>query len=84
MNVYWSHLNQKPRADRKRRLKYYGPAVDLIENSKAEPLVKENPNGRNEIVYRFAGTTKEGELFYVQIKEDAKGKRYFMSSFTPK
>lgn len=84
VNVYWDHLNQKPRADRKRRLKFYALAIDLIENSKLEPVTKKNPNGKNETVYRFAGISKENELFYVQIKEDVRGQKYFMSAFSPK
>lgn len=84
ISVYWEHLNQKPQADRKRRLKYYALAIDLIENSRAEPTTRKNPNGRKETVYRFAGVSKEGELFYVQIKQDARGQKFFMSAFSPK
>ncbi len=82
VNLYWTHLNQKPRADRKRRLKLYEAAIDLIENSRSSPHVRLNPNGRNETVYRFAGVTKDGELFFVQIKENARRQKYFMSSFS--
>ena len=84
LNVFWTHLNQKPRADRKRRLKLYALAIDLIENSRVVPLTKDNPNGKNERVHRMAGVSKENEVFYVQIKEDAKGRKYFMSVFLPK
>lgn len=84
LNVYWTHLNQMPRADRKRRLKFYALAIDLIENSRAEPTMKQNPNGKNENVYRFAGVSKEHELYYVQLKEDSRKALYFMSAFPPK
>ena len=84
VDVYWTHLNQKPRGDRKRRLKLYEAAIDLIRHSKMPPEIKANPNGKNETVYRFTGEAKEGELFYVQIKEDARGRKYFMSAFSPR
>lgn len=34
------------------------------------------------MIYRFAELTAEKELFYVQIKEDKKKHKYFMSCFT--
>lgn len=83
VDTFWSHLHQKPRADRKRRLKYYWAAIDLQQNTRCKPAAKANPNGKNEIVYRFAGSTKEGELFYVQVKQDKAGNKYFMSAFAP-
>lgn len=85
IDVFWSHLNQKPRADRKRRLKLYAAALDLIQNSRMAPVDKRNPNGKNETVYRFAGITANDELFYVQIKQDNKtSSKYFMSVFPPR
>lgn len=81
---FWGHLNQKPQRDRKRRLKYYAAAIDLLRNSTLEPVTKPNPNGRNELVHRFAGQTKEGDLFYVQVKEDNRtDNKYFISVFPP-
>ena len=85
IDVFWSHLNQKSRADRKRRLKLYAVGIDLIQNSRIEPIIKPNPNSKNETVYRFAGVTVNDELFYVQIKRDNKsGNKYFMSVFSPR
>lgn len=84
INLFWQHLNQKPRRDRKRRLKYYECAIDLLRNTPHEPETKPNPNGKNEIVHRFAGLTKDGDLFYVQVKEDKRSdNKYFMSVFPP-
>jgi len=54
-------------------------------NSNFEPVSKENPNNPSEILHRFAGITKENELFFVQIKEDKKtGKKRFMSAYPDK
>ena len=82
INLFWDHLNQKPKRDRIRRLKLFGCAVDLIENSRNKPTSKTNPNDKREIIHRFGGVTVEGELFYVQIKENVKTQRKdFMSVF---
>jgi len=67
-DFFWTHLHQKGPKSRFKRLKYFAAAVDLIKNSKNHPVSKENPNKRTEIVHRFAGLTKEKELFFVQIK----------------
>lgn len=84
ITLFWQHLSQKPRRDRKRRLKYYACAIDLLRNTSHEPETKPNPNGKNEIVHRFAGITKDGDLFYVQVKEDKwSDNKFFMSVFPP-
>jgi len=56
----------------------------LIKNIRLEPTSKQNPNKPKEILHRFAGLTKDKEIFYVQIKEDKNtDKKYFMSVFSP-
>ncbi|MCL5410824.1 MAG: hypothetical protein M1324_03135 [Patescibacteria group bacterium] len=81
-NLFWEHINQKSPRDRIRRLKLLPCAIELIENSKNKPTSKKNPNNKNEILHRFGGVTLTGELFYVQIKENAKTKRRdFISVF---
>jgi len=70
--LFWEHLNQKPRRERKRRLRYYRCALDLLRNSQQEPVSKTNPNRHEEILHRFAGVAKSGDLFYVQIKENTR------------
>jgi hypothetical protein len=83
-DYFWRHLWQKPWKERTKRLKYFSCAVDLIQNSRQEPTSKQNPNKKSEILHRFAGLTKDKELFYAQIKEDKKtGQKYFMSVFPP-
>lgn len=82
LDYFWEHLHQKVWKDRVRRLKFYPAALELIEKSKAEPMSKENPNKKSEILHRFAGVTAEDELFFVQIKEDKKtGQKFFLSVF---
>jgi hypothetical protein len=77
------HLFQKNSHDRERRMKFFAAAVELIEKSKNDPVLKTNPNKKGEIFYRFAGLTKEGHLFFVQIKENRNKQKYFMSCFGP-
>jgi len=85
IKLFWEHLNQKPKRDRKRRLQYYQCAIDLLRNSAFEPDTKSNPNGKHEIVHRFTGMTINGELFSVQIKEDKRtDNKHFISVFPSK
>ncbi|MEI8143627.1 MAG: hypothetical protein WCG48_03375 [Candidatus Berkelbacteria bacterium] len=82
INLFWEHLSQKPQRDRIRRLKFLPCAFELIENSANKPTSKNNPNNKSEILHRFGGVTPLGELFYVQIKEDKKGRKDFVSVFS--
>jgi hypothetical protein len=83
LDAFWLHLYEKLNLrDKTRRLKYFSCAIELIEKSRIEPVSKENPNKRSEILHRFAGVTKENDLFFVQIKEyKHTGKKLFMSVF---
>lgn len=84
LDIFWSHLFEKPNwRDRVRRVKYFPPGVDLIQNSRFDPKIKENPNKKGETLYRFAGSTPDHELFYVQIKEDRKNKQKLLISIFP-
>ena len=83
LTLFWQHLWDKYKwQDRMRRLKYFAAALELIQNTPYEPKSKENPNKKGEILHRFAGITKEKDLFFVQIKEDKQtGQKYFISVF---
>ena len=81
-NFFWDHIIQKSFPDRVRRLKYFACAIELIRRSRSQPILFENPSRRSEILHRFAGLSHEGELFFVQIKEDKKtGRKYLISVF---
>jgi len=81
-DFFWIHLLEKSHTDRVRRLRYFAAAIDLLKNSRNKPLSIDNPHKQGEILHRFAGLTWEGELFYVQVKEDKRnGSKYFMSCF---
>lgn len=82
VKLFWDHLDQKNRHDRQRRLKFYPCAIDLIRNTMFDPVAKPNPNKQGEIVHRFAGESLDGELFFVQIKENIRsGRKDFISVF---
>jgi len=82
-DYFRKHLFQKSPKERMKRLKFFAAAVELVKNSRNKPISKQNPSKPNEIVHRFAGLTAEKELFYVQIKENKKKRKYFMSCFPP-
>ena len=82
-NFFWVHLSQKNPKQRRKRLQYFPCAIDLIKYSKNTPVSKINPNKQTEVLHRFAGLTRDKELFFVQIKENLKtDKRYLMSIFS--
>lgn len=79
-DFFREHLFQKSPKERMARLRYFEAAIELIRDSRNKPAIRENPN-KKETLYRFAGLTVEKELFFVQIKQDKKGNKYFMSCF---
>jgi hypothetical protein len=74
IDTFWEHLNQKTRNDRKRRLRYYPCAIDLLVNSRLEPDVKEHPNKNGNLVYRFYAKDISGAEFIVQVNSDSRTK----------
>jgi hypothetical protein len=82
-DYFREHLFQKLPKERMKRLKYFGATCELIKNSKVGPVEKTESFEKREILYRFSGLTAEKELFYVQIKEDKRKRKYFMSCFPP-
>ncbi len=85
LDVFWNHLKQKNWVDRFRRLKYYFCAIELIKNSRIDPETFQDVNNSKEILHRFSGVTKNGEEFFVQIKENKRtDQKYFVSVFPKK
>ncbi|MBU4142428.1 hypothetical protein KJ590_00300 [Patescibacteria group bacterium] len=83
LELFWQHLFDKQNwRDRIRRLKYFPCAIELIRDNSFDPISKENPNKRAEILHRFAGATKNNDLFFVQIKENKRsGQKWLVSVF---
>jgi hypothetical protein len=84
LELFWQHLFDKENwQDRLRRLKYFTCAIELIKNCNFEPMSRENPNKRSEILHRFIGIARDNEVFFVQIKEDKQtGNKYLISVFS--
>lgn len=55
LDYFWQHLHQKNWRDRRRRLRFYPCALDLLQNSQIAPISKQNPENRSEILHRFIG-----------------------------
>lgn len=83
IELFWVHLNQKNRKERNKRLKYYGCGIALLRETRQQPTTKTNPNKRNEYLHRFAGIAANGDLFYIQIKENLRTKRKDLMSIFP-
>jgi len=86
LELFWRHLYEKQNfRDKIRRIKFFPAAVELIKNSRIEPVLIENPNKPGEMLYRFAGITNDDESFIVQIKAEKRdGKKWLMSVFPGK
>ena len=83
LNIFWSHLYEKREVERRRRLRYFECAIDLIKNSRNMPLIFADGSNNNETLYRFSGRSKSGNIFYVQIKENNKSHRKDLISIFP-
>jgi hypothetical protein len=83
LGLFWSHLHEKNYWDQMRRMKFFGCAIELIQNSRFEPTSKENPNKLGEILHRFAGISADNEIFFVQIKEDKRNNQKYLISVFP-
>lgn len=82
LELFWHHLFEKKNfTDLVRRMKFYPCALELIKNSHLEPISKQNPNKPSEILHRFAGITKDKELFFVQIKQCKNSEKWLISVF---
>lgn len=80
LNSFWNHLNTKRQKDRKRRLVFYGCAIELIVENRTQP---DTPfKSKNERLFRFKGVSADEHQFTVQIREElSTGKKYFTSVF---
>jgi hypothetical protein len=85
LNVFWHHLFEKQWADRMRRLMYFEAAIELIINSRFPPTTKSHGDKPGDLLHRFTGTTRDGDIFYVQLKEKKiSGRKDLISIFPEK
>lgn len=83
-DIFWDHLKQKRQAEQTRRLRFLPAALELIKNTHYKPTSKQNPNRLKEILHRFTGSTIDGEVFFVQIKENMNNQKKYLVSIFPK
>ena len=84
LELFWHHLHEKlNHRDKVRRVRYFPCAVELIGNTRCDPISKDNPNRASEILHRFAGITLDGERFLVQIKENKRNNQKWLISIFP-
>ncbi|TAN33166.1 hypothetical protein EPN28_02890 [Patescibacteria group bacterium] len=84
LELFWQHLHTKlNHRDKIRRVKYYPCAIELIQNCRFDPISKDNPNDKSEILHRFVGVTKDREKFLVQIKQNKKNNQKWLISVFP-
>lgn len=85
ISIFWTHLMQKHRKERMKRLKLYNAAIDLMRNSRCEPETIFKKDDLSTLLHRFYGITKDGVEFCVQVKQDKRsGRKDFMSVFDRK
>ena len=76
---------QKHPKERRKRLKYYKAALDLLRNSQIAPDTIFRADDLSIVLHRFYGITKDGAYFCVQVKQDKRsGRKDFMSVFDRK
>lgn len=84
LGLFWHHLHEKTNIrDKTRRLKYFPCAIELIRNSKVEPITQKSKEEPNICLHRFAGITLDGKRFFVQIKENTKNNQKWLISVFP-
>lgn len=83
LDLFWKRLFDNFNwRDRIRRLKYFPCAIELIRKTTFDSTSKKNLNKKSEMFHRFAGITKNQDIFLVQIKEDKRTRqKWFMSVF---
>jgi len=85
LSTFWTHIMQKNRKDRTKRLKLYKAAIDLLRNGRDDPETIFQKNDLAILLHRFYGKTKDGVEFCVQVKEEKRtGRKDFMSVFDRK
>lgn len=85
ISLFWTHLMQKHRKVRTKRLKLYTAAIDLMRNSRCEPATIFDRNDLSTLLHRFYGITKDGIEYCVQVKQDKRsGRKDFMSVYDRK
>lgn len=85
LSIFWTHLMQKDRKVRVKRLELFNAAIDLMRNTREAPETIFKKDDLSVMLHRFYGVTRDGVEFCVQVKQDKRsGRKDFMSVFDRK
>lgn len=85
INIFWNHLAQKRKGEQIVRAKLLLAAFDLLRNTTYDSVNVFDSTNPQIILHRFAGETKSGIKFCVQVKQNKRtGRKDFMSVFPVK
>ena len=82
-DFFWEHMKNKSIIDRTRRLKYLPCALELLRNSRHDPITFIDVGQPNIIKHEFAGMTKNGPRFTVIVQENRKTDKKQLLSLYP-
>lgn len=82
-DYFWQHMEEKVIADRVRRLRYFPCALELLRNTRHDPITFIDPTQPNMLVHRFLGIAGNGSRFWVLVKENRKTNRKQLLSLFP-
>lgn len=78
INLLIPHFFDKKPYQRIERFRLVPCGIELIKKSNKKPFIKKI---KSEKLFRFFGKTTQNSVFIVQIKEDYRGRKYWMSIF---
>jgi len=85
ISLFWPHLIQKKLVVRTERLKLYSAAIDLMRNTRCEPITLFTKTDLSTMTHRFYGITKDKVEYCVQVKENKRsGRKDFISVYRQK
>lgn len=71
-DFFWQHMQTKSAVDRARRLKYLPCALELLRNSRCDPISFMDEYQSGIIKHEFKGNSPDGMNFSVIVQEDRK------------
>lgn len=85
LSTFWTHIMQKDRKVRTKRLELFDAAIDLLRNTHEAPETIFKKDDLSILLHRFYGVTRDGVEFCVQVKQEKRtGRKDFMSVFDRK
>jgi hypothetical protein len=81
-DFFWQHMQSKSVPDRARRLKYVPCALEILRQSRHDPITYVDKYQPGIIKHEFIGKATDGIIFSVIIQQDRKtGKKQLLSIY---